>query len=148
MKKSDRLNLFLIEMIYRGLPILIGLIISVVGYIRIVAKMRELPPTYTNEIGIYKFLWYPIGLIVLFTPTLLDPVITMFMNDRPVWYLAVRMFIPHSIGFVNALMYVLLRKLYQTQNKRKQSEMSAMMFKDDETFTQQSLMTSSFNHSM
>lgn len=135
-------------MIYRGLPILIGLIISVVGYIRIVAKMRELPPTYTNEIGIYKFLWYPIGLIVLFTPTLLDPVITMFMNDRPVWYLAVRMFIPHSIGFVNALMYVLLRKLYQTQNKRKQSEMSAMMFKDDETFTQQSLMTSSFNHSM
>lgn len=145
-EQSDRVNLVLIELIYRALPIIIGLVVSVVGYLKIVAKMRELPQTYTSEIGIYKLLWYPIGLIIIFSPTLLDPVISALISDKPVWYRAIRIFIPHSIGWINAVMYISLRKLYQVQGHRKQSEMSAMMFKDDSSFSNS--LTASFNHSI
>ena len=111
----EKFNMLLIEMIYRGFPITLGLIFTIAGYLSAIKAVKELPEEIVRQMNFnpYNLLWYPAVLILIFLPSVIDPIVTIWTVYRPTWVRALRMAIPHSIGFSNAVVYVILRKLYQ-----------------------------------
>ena len=120
--QGDLFTNFIIAGIYRGVPIFLALVISIVGYIKIMRKLKEIPRTSMeeSEFQVSRLLWYPVGLIVIFVPTLIEPIVKLFIEELPTWFMAIRLGVPHSIGFINAIMYIILRKLYFKVNNNYQ----------------------------
>jgi len=112
--EDDAFESFLVETIYRGIPIFLGLTISVVGYVKIMRRIKDLPRSDFEEMDfkVSSLLWYPVGLILIFSPTLIEPILKLIIKETPTWIMVIRIGVPHSIGFINAIMYILLRKLY------------------------------------
>jgi len=114
-----------VEMLYRGVPIMVGLIVTVIGYLGALKKIRNwqkssgIERRLINQLDLSssKLLWDPAASILIFLPSAIDPIVDIFNVERPLWVRALRMAIPHSIGLTNALVYILLRKLYLNPTK-------------------------------
>jgi len=106
-------------MVIRGFPILLGLIISFEAYRRTIQEANKLPAYLMEQMesSIYNLLWYPCSLMITFAPSILDQLIAIFVPDRPVWVTALRVGITHSLGFINAILYIILRGLYHNKKE-------------------------------
>jgi len=111
-------------MAYNGIPIILGLAIILIGYLRIIYKIKRLPITIREQIDLnmYSLLIYPAVLVITFLPSIIDHIVGIFHPERPVWVTALRMSITHSIGFINAVMYIRLRNLNQKKKKNSFAE--------------------------
>jgi len=111
-------------MIYRGLPIILALLTISRGYIYTIGEVNKLPESLVRQLNFkpYKLLVYPIVLILTFVPSLIDQIWNIFDENRSIWVVILRVAVTHSIGFINALMYILLRELYQVPNRKSEEE--------------------------
>jgi len=107
----------IVRAIYEAIPILAGLIITLIGYIKAIKRIRELPQHIVEqtEIGVYKLLWFPLVLFVTFLPSVVNNFIGIFIKDIPPWVCGLHLGLTHSIGFTNAIVYGFQRKLYKTK---------------------------------
>ncbi len=108
-------SMLTVEMVFRGFPILIGLIVTLFGYLYAIKTLKEIAEQFGQkmDMNVYKLLWYPFVSLVIFLPSVLDPIVSIYVKERPTWVRALRMGIPHSIGFTNAVLYIVMRGLYQ-----------------------------------
>jgi len=110
-----KLNMFLVEVAYRAVPIILGITVTLYGYLKAIKTLKEISKQLGQEMdmSVYKLLWYPFVLMMIFLPSVIDPMIDIYTRERPIWVRAFRMMLPHSIGFANAILYTVMRGLYQ-----------------------------------
>jgi len=110
-----KLIALLFYMGYRGIPVLLGLMIVIISYFKALKQVSQLPSLLIKRMNYqpHKLLVYPIVLLLIFMPSLVDQILQIYDENRPLWITIMRVGITHSIGFINALVYVLLRDLYQ-----------------------------------
>jgi len=101
--------------VYGGVPVFLGIVISIFGYGFAIKRVRQLPEEMLEllEINVYKLLWYPAILFFTFAPSVANALIQNYLGTQtgPLvegTYLT----LTHSIGFINALVYGLQRKFY------------------------------------
>ncbi len=114
-------------MFYKGFFIFLGLIITIFSYILVIKKTKELPADVLSAVkfNYYYVLWYPAVFFLTFAPNLLDNILRIYSPGRSIWLQAAHLVLTHSVGFSNALVYGLQRKIIKTsyeQNVRKFSE--------------------------
>ncbi len=99
----------------RGIPVLLGLTIVLISYLKALRQVSQLPPLLVKRMNFasHKLLVYPIALMLVFLPSLADQILQIYDENRPLWITIMRVGITHSIGFINAMVYVVLRDLYQ-----------------------------------
>lgn len=119
MSTDDRLK---ISMVFQGLPVIVGLIISLIAYILAIKKLQEITQGLLDEskVTIYRVLWYPGVLFLTFVPNV-SMIIYVIYSDPPVWMTAFHLILPHSIGFSNALLYGIQTKLYRTNYEEQEN---------------------------
>jgi len=103
--------------VFQGLPVIIGLIIAVVAYVLAIKRMKEISRGLfeTENINLYRVLWYPAVLFITFVPHVAVTMIGVsYEIIPPVWLNAFHLYLPHSIGFNNALLYGIQARLYKT----------------------------------
>lgn len=112
----------IILLVYQGIPVLFGLVITIIGYGAAIVKVKRLPKDIAQQLGInvYRLLWYPAVLFITFLPGMIDNFMQIYYGfDRPVAIEAIHLSLTHSIGFTNALVYGLQRNF---ANRNKQSQ--------------------------
>jgi len=117
----------IVRMIYEGIPILAGVLITLIGYILTIRKIKKLPPEILEEldISIYKLFWYPALLFVTFVPSILDNYAAIYTGSAvSLSVKALHLSITHLIGFTNAILYGIQRKLYHTKHKEPNIDLS------------------------
>jgi len=119
MPAEDKL---LISMVFHGLPVIVGLIISLIAYSLAIKKLQEISQEFLDEskITIYRVLWYPGVLFLTFVPNV-TMIIYVIYSEPPIWMTALHLYLPHSIGFSNALLYGIQTKLYRTNYEDKEN---------------------------
>lgn len=92
---------------FQGLPILIGLITTLIAYILAKKQIRNLSKGALENcyLRMLKVFWYPAILFILFVPTVIDCILRIYEEERPVWINALYLVLPHSIGFIHAILY-------------------------------------------
>jgi len=70
-----------ILMIYQGIPVFFGLLITIIGYGAAIIKVKRLPPDIAQQLGInvYRLLWYPAVLFITFLPGMIDNFLQIFL---------------------------------------------------------------------
>jgi len=101
-------------MLYEGLPVILGTLVTLLGYLNVVKRMRDIPKDFFEkmDISLYQVLWYPIILFITFVPIVIENIIRIYEPDRPTWKKALTLTFTHAIGFLNAVVYIIQRKLY------------------------------------
>jgi len=108
----------LILMLVEDIPIIIGLIITLAGYILAIRNFRILTKEFMNnmQISTYRLLWYPAILFLTFSPCLIDNLIQSYRDvETPTGFEIAHLLLTHSIGFNNAILYGMQRRWYQTK---------------------------------
>jgi len=100
--------------LHEGIPLLVGFIITLRAYRYAIKQIRELPIRILNELSVpvQGLLWYPALLLIIFIPSLIDKIWALYNPFRPVWIQTLYLCLTHSIGFINALVYGVQRRLY------------------------------------
>ena len=111
--------MLVVRIIYEAIPICLGLIITLVGYIKAIKRIRELPQHIIDQmdIGVYKLLWFPLILFISFVPSMMNNMIGIFVSNIPPWVSGLHLGLTHSIGFTNAVVYGYQRKLYKNESE-------------------------------
>jgi len=115
----------MILMVYEGIPLIVGLIICFFGYLKAIRNIKSFAQIYLAEVGIqvYKLLWYPVVLFIIFIPSLIDNILVFLSLPIPFWIQATHLVLTHSIGFANALVYGLQRQKSPPKTKECQISM-------------------------
>jgi len=106
---------FTIQVVYQGMPIIIGTILSLQAYLFIIKQLKTLPKALVKEmnVNVYGLLWYPFLLFVLLIPCQVYTAYEILTDRPPLWAKFIHLVLPHSIGFANAIVYGVQRKLYK-----------------------------------
>jgi len=117
----------MVEIIYEAFPCFCLGVITLGAYIMAIKKMKELPKELlsTMDIKIYKLLWYPAVLWITFMPTAAENIFRLFFEaSSPAALIVLRILVPHSIGFTNAIVYGLQSRL----NRKIYSNKSSLLY--------------------
>ncbi len=104
--------------LHEGIPLLAGFIITLRAYRYAMKQIQELPVRILQEMSVpvRGLLWYPALLLIIFIPSLIDKIWALYNPFRPVWIQTLYLCLTHSIGFINALVYGVQRKLYAARD--------------------------------
>jgi len=130
---STRLSIIIT---FQGLPVLIGLIIALLSYALAIKKMKEISRGFLEayNINVYQVLWYPGILFVTFVPTVVDTVMRVYVEERPVWINALHLLLTHSIGFNNAVVYGIQTKFYKTNYEEYDSKKGSVDVEEEASY--------------
>ena len=94
-------------LVYQGIPLIVGFLMSLIGYIKTIKRIREIQDAYLycESFDVYKLLWYPAVMFMIFLPSLVDNIVLNYTKEGNVFIEAVHLLLTHSIGFINALVY-------------------------------------------
>ena len=140
-----KLSLF---MLLDGLPILLGIIITLTGYLLAIKKMRELATVFSLNLdpGFYKLLWYPLVLFLILTPVAVYNFISICINQQQSSDIMriVHLIVYRSIGLTNAVVYGLQRESYDDSSKSgleiSRLELSSPLFDERSSLSSQDSM--------
>ena len=108
-------------MIYEGLPVIIGFTATFIQYLLAIKEVKQLPKPILESMGfnIYRLLLYPCVLILSFVPCIIDDVTNLVgdITDKRLDIRVMRLLISNSIGFINAILYGIQRKLYKVEDE-------------------------------
>jgi len=112
-----------------GAPVLLALFVVIIGYLKALRSANEIPKAVMDQLGFKKhhLLLYPIVLLMAFLPNLVDGIASIYLYPPPFWLLVLDISISHSIGIINALLYINLRRLYQIGSPDRVSEGTDMI---------------------
>lgn len=103
----DAKTSFVILMIFEGIPLSVGLIITLFGYCKAISNTRKAIGSFLETVGVdvYKLLWYPAVLFIVFIPSLIDNAYQIFTKNPILGVEVAHILLTHSIGFLNAIVY-------------------------------------------
>jgi len=109
-----------------GFPICVSLILIIQGYILTIKKTKALPESLLDRLGFNpsSLLIYPVVINVTLLPSVIDNIGAAFSFPPSVWMIVLEIGISHSIGLINAVMYVKLRGLYYSHKESNYKAMS------------------------
>ncbi len=115
-KHSEKSEKLLFFMIYRGIPILLGLMVVVSAYCKTLFSLRTVPQHFfnRNDFRAKQLLWYPIVFILTYVPYLSFDMRRIYYieENNSVFWVLILVF-SHPLGFYNALLFVIQRKMYK-----------------------------------
>jgi len=109
---------------YEAFPIVSSLLITLGSYLLTIRKIRELPEEVLSSMDLqtHKLFWYPAVLLITFVPSALDNFGAIYFgSDVRVEIKLLHLFFTHSIGFTNAIVYGIQRRLHKGQDYRQKS---------------------------
>lgn len=117
--------------IYEAIPILVGSLVTLKAYLHIIKEINTLPKTVLEQIDVrvYRLLWFPLVPFLTNFLCLIDNFVDLFDHERDplsIWKKIAHLMIPHSIGLVNAVLYVVQKKLYSSAKEREIRSASAV----------------------
>ena len=118
-----------IRLIYEGLPIFLGLFISAGAYFATIRRLRSLPGMVLAgiDINLNKLFWYPGVMLIAVVPSVLDNFGAIILDAKvPVYLKAIHLLMTHGIGFLNALVYGIQRKLYKIHHSKPQVDLEEL----------------------
>jgi len=97
---------------FQGLPVFIGLIMTLVAYILVKKQIRNLSRGALENcyLKVLKVFWYPAILFMAFVPAVIDCILRIYVHERPMWINILYLVLPHSIGFIHAVLYAIQTK--------------------------------------
>jgi len=112
---SSNFEKILLTVTFQGLPVIIALILTLVSYFLVKKQIKNLSrgALENSYLRVLKVFWYPVILFVVFVPTVVDCVRRIYVEERPMWMNAVFLVLPHSIGFLHAVLYGIQTKFGQ-----------------------------------
>jgi len=115
---ADARTNFMILMIFEGIPLAIGFLITLFGYALAISNTKKVLGSFLESVGVdvYKLLWYPAVLFIIFIPSLIDNAVQVFVQDPILWMEIVHIVMTHSIGFSNALVYGIQKENLENDN--------------------------------
>lgn len=95
-------------------------------------KAADLPKAYLDQLGFHTshLVLYPLVLNIALLPSIIDTTVAVYIYPPPYWLMVLEIGISHSIGFINAVMYIHLRKLYQPLSKQSDSSLTGEYVRD------------------
>jgi len=106
------------RLIFGDLPIILGLVVTLVMYVGAIKRIKNLPEQLTGQMNLHvkKLFWYPLVLFGAVVPSLVDNLVAEYNPNRPSWMVAAHFVLTHSIGVTNAIVYG-IQKRNQTNPK-------------------------------
>jgi len=136
---------YMILMIFQGFPIIIGLLVTILGYALAIRAMRKLPNILIQASGfnIYQVLWYPVLFFISFVPAFWNSLEHLDDNKSPLWVVASNLGLTHLIGFTNALLYGLQRRSFKVvyDNDDEEDRIIEGKLMESQTFNTSSIVT-------
>ena len=117
---TDFTSQFFVFAFLEGLPLLVGVGTSLVGYILAIRMINEMNDIYICKLNIkvYRLLWYPAVLFATFVPCSVDSLTNIITQaDTGIVLKALHLLLAHSVGLTNALLYGLQRKMYHVSHQ-------------------------------
>jgi len=108
-----------IELILEVIPVFSGILINLVAYIATIKRLNRLHRSFIGhfDVSLRKLLWYPAVMLIVFLPSALDNLLVIFTGQSQNFVLtALHLFMTHSIGFSNAIVYGIQRNLHKSFN--------------------------------
>ncbi len=108
----------MVRVIYEAFPILSAVAITLGSYFATIKKIKELPEEVleTMDVSIYKLFWYPAVLLITFVPSFADNFGAIYFETTlPVGFKLLHLLMTHAIGFTNAVVYGIQRKLHHRE---------------------------------
>jgi len=107
-----------IELVLEVIPVLGGIIVNLVAYIATIKRLNRLHASFLGvlNVSLRKLLWYPAVMMIVFVPSALDNLFLACGEKPPFALTALHLFMTHSIGFSNAIVYGIQRNLHQSMN--------------------------------
>ena len=107
-------------MALQGLPVILGLVSTLVGYALAAKRIKKVSEIllFENKVKTKNLMWYPIALFVMFIPSLIIGFIEInYEESISTWVKAIQLILLESMGVVNALVYGLQRKVYKSRTR-------------------------------
>ena len=105
---------FGVRLVYEVMLVFTGLSITMYGYfrtVRYVRKYSEQAMTHM-DVNIHKLYWYPLVIFITFTPSVVNNLVQILYKESFLILEIIHLSLTHSIGFTNAVLYGLQRRLY------------------------------------
>ncbi len=146
---ASKASKYLILMIFQGLPILIGLFITLLGYGLAIRTIKKLPEVLVKASGfnVYQVLWYPAILFISFVPAFINSLFTQDddIETPTVWIVALNLGVTHMIGFTNALLYGLQRNSFHKEREEEEERLIETKVFDEPTYNSMMVTNNSVN---
>ena len=110
--EEDQTKNLAILLIFEGVPLLGGLIVTTFGYAKAIKNAKDMLGSFVSEVhfNIYKLLWYPLVLFIVFIPSFIDNILQVYYGKNIFWVEVVHLALTHSIGLFNAIVYGIQKK--------------------------------------
>ena len=105
-------------MLLEGIPIILGLLVLLIGYITTFISTRRMPKYLLAQLDFnpYHLFWYPVVFFVTFSPGLINRIYMVYKPGGHSEILeALYLGFKHLVGFSNAIVYGLQRDLYKKE---------------------------------
>ncbi len=101
-------------MSYRGIPILIGLLIVIFSYQKVISSLADVPAIYFKDqnFSLYQLLWYPTLFFVTYVPYVIFDIWGLLTDNKRTEMMIALLILSHPVGLYNALLFIIQRKLY------------------------------------
>ena len=137
---DSKLVRFVFLILYEGLAVVIGTVLTLRAYLHVIKEIKSLPKDWISQlqIKVYSLLWYPAVLFGSFLPCMIASFYRITRPDSeavPSWVIGMHIVLPHSIGFTNAIVYGIQRKLYSkgsTKDERRTTATIDVAGRDEE----------------
>jgi len=121
---------FAVRFTFEYCIVIVALTVSIFGYLKAIKNFNSLPQYLIDHINVkvYKLLWYPTVLFIIFLPSMLDNFwVNVSGTPAAVPVKAFHLGVTHAIGFINALVYGIQRKSYRNRSADKDRDDSFIM---------------------
>jgi len=121
---------FAVRFLFEYFIVILALTASIFGYLKAIKNFNSLPQYLIDHINVkvYKLLWYPVVLFIIFLPSMLDNLwVNISGAPAAVSVKAFHLGVTHAIGFINALVYGIQRKSYRNHSADRDRDGSFVM---------------------
>ncbi len=103
----------------RGIPILVGVLIVIISYRKSISSLADVPTYYfhNQNFSIYQLLWYPALFFITYVPYVIFDIWGLFSDEKRTVMIIILLILSHPVGFYNALLFIIQRKLYKIQTE-------------------------------
>jgi len=113
---ESNLSKVVVELVLEVIPVFGGILVNLVAYILTMKRLNRLHASFLGSmnVSLRKLLWYPAVMMIVFVPSVLDNLFLACGEKPPFALTALHLFMTHSIGFSNAIVYGIQRNLHQS----------------------------------
>lgn len=116
-----------VRLVYEVMLVFSGLSITMYGYFKTVRYVRKLSyeAMAHMDVNMSKLFWYPFVIFFTFMPSVINNLVHIYYKESFLIVEIIHLSLTHSIGFTNAVVYGLQRRLYVYNSEEEEDEADA-----------------------